>query len=75
VNTASNLEILAQLVPFMISWPNQDVQQMMLGQKLVTWEGCHKWRFPEMEGREVPENCWFIMENPIKIWFLSWKIL
>jgi hypothetical protein len=43
---------------------------MMLGQKLVTWEGCHKWRFPEMEGREIPENCWFIMGNPIKMWFL-----
>lgn len=31
VNTASNLEILAQLVPFLISWPNEGVQQMMLG--------------------------------------------
>lgn len=42
VNTASNLEILAQLVPFLISWPNEGVQQMMLGRvsKCVGMLGC-----------------------------------
>ncbi|CAL1156553.1 unnamed protein product [Cladocopium goreaui] len=57
VNTASNLEILAQLVPFMISWPNQDVQQMI--GDVCLYAGLH--RFPAVcdillaEYREYPE--------------------
>lgn len=39
MNTAANLEILAQLVPFMISWPNPDVQQMMLGSRWLVRQG------------------------------------
>lgn len=30
MNTPANLEILAQLVPFLISWPNHEVQMMLL---------------------------------------------
>ncbi|CAK9059703.1 unnamed protein product [Durusdinium trenchii] len=57
VNTAQNLEILAQLVPFMISWPNHDVQ-MMIGD-VCLYAGLH--RFPAVcdiliaEYRDYPE--------------------
>lgn len=63
VNTASNLEILAQLVPFMISWPNQDVQQMMLGQSATV--ATVPFRSFHSHGDSLRAG--WLMENPIEM--------
>ena len=57
VDTGPNLQILAQLVPFLISWPNEDTQTMI--GEVCLYAGLH--RFPTVcdillaEYREYPE--------------------